>query len=345
MDRRVKLKSESQQKLFRLVKERFSLVELSRKFNISYSTMKKYSQTDLLLPESLFRRLLDINELSTQDFQFTYLEAHWGRREGGKRRIALLKRNSPETLVRWRKNANRKSALSNTIAISIPQLDEKLAEFIGIYLGDGTLTPYFLKITGDYRYDLPYFAHIQELVKILFGISPKVYKDRNSNACNLVIFSKQLCSFLNTAYNLRYGDKLRNNTIIPDSVMQSPPYSLACLRGLVDTDGSVSRRGRNGSQFTICLTSHNPNLIEQVKSISDNHKLFTFISKNKDQIGTNNESQILRYFKLVGSSNLRHIVRFNERFFNSNTLYQHEVANYYQKPFYSQIKLPFRLAL
>jgi DNA-binding transcriptional regulator WhiA len=179
----------------------------------------------------------------------------------------------------------------------------------------------------------------------LFGLDSVTSRDKREGVHTLYlsVFSKNLCSFLENNFGIKPGHKIRNNTLIPKEIIQNNTLSLACLRGLVDTDGSVSRRGRKGVQFTITFDSRNTNLIEQVKQISDRHGLFTFVSQNNFQIGTNSKCKILRYFNVVGSSNLRHIVRFYEWFYNNKTLYQREVADYYQKGFYRDMKFPFKI--
>ena len=121
--------------------------------------------------------------------------------------------------------------------------------------------------------------------------------------------------------------------------MADQNLAIACLRGLIDTDGSVSRRG---SQFTITFYSKNKNLTNQVHDISKNSNLFTFISKDGRTIGTNNQIKIRNYFDVVGTSNLRHLVRFYQKFFFGESIYQKDVIKYYQKDLYRHIKLPFK---
>jgi hypothetical protein len=144
-------------------------------------------------------------------------------------------------------------------------------------------------------------------------------------------------------FGLKIGHKIRNNNIIPDSIMQDNKLSLACLRGLMDTDGSVSRRDKEGKYFTITFTSHNPNLLNQVKRISDNNSLFNSISEKTGTIRTSNEEKVKNYFKVVGSSNLRHIIRFHQRFFFNNTIYQKDVKNYIKQNVYKGMNMPFKL--
>tara|TARA_Y100000310_G_scaffold345843_1_gene471047 strand:- start:5935 stop:6780 length:846 start_codon:yes stop_codon:yes gene_type:complete len=268
------------------------------------------------------------------------LPGNWGQRKGGKKGIETLMQKYKKELPLWREKAIKNSSGKRLKKIKIPQMSEKLAEFIGIHLGDGTMTKYFIRISGDYRYDLPYFRYISALIVELFGIKPQIFKDqRQMNTGYVLLRSKAICSLLNEKYNIPFGDKIRNKACIPNEILRNKKLSLACLRGLIDTDGSVSRRGTDGKQFCIDFKSHNPVLLSQVKQITEKTKLFThFYNKSS---GTNCWSSILKYFTTVGSSNLRHVVRFHQRTLG-NTLYQKEVIGYYEQDLYKQLDLPFK---
>ena len=78
----------------------------------------------------------------------------------------------------------------NVKKIKIPELDERLAEFIGVYLGDGTLTKYFIRISGDYRYDIPYFNYLKDLIYKLFGVNATITKDKKYKTHRRNIFAR-----------------------------------------------------------------------------------------------------------------------------------------------------------
>ena len=122
-------------------------------------------------------------------------------------------------------------------------------------------------------------------------------------------------------------------------VAENENLTIACLRGLIDTDGSVSRRGRNGSQFCIQFTSHNKPLLKQVNKIGRELGIFTFY--DKVGTGTNKWANILRYFEIVGSSNLKHIIRFHLRT-KGKTIYLNELPEYFKKDLYKNLDLPFK---
>lgn len=343
-DRRVKLKKGQQRELIlNAAKKIGSIKHLGIKVKIPYSTLKKYAQEVFLLPVDLFNKIIKLASIKKDDLNITYLNKNWGRKIGGKKGMATLQKKYPKEIIEWRKKAIINSHLNNAKKIKKPILNEKLSEFIGVYLGDGTLTKYFVRISGDYRYDIPYFKYLSKIIYELFDINPSIRKEKNRNTLYLTILSKNVCSFLRKNFNLKYGHKIKNKTVIPNKIIEDEKLSLACMRGLIDTDGSISRRGRKGRQFCIQFTSHNKKLLKQVYEIGKKIEVFTFGDKTGS--GTNKQENILKFFKIVGSSNLRHIIRFHQRFYKNKTLYQRDVLKHYEKPFYTNLTLPFKVAL
>lgn len=342
-ERRVQLKKGVQRRIIMgVANDLGSLKNLAIELNIPYSTLKNYALETILLPEKLFEKIVELSKIQRETLKVFYLQCNWGMIKGGKKGMATLQKKYSKELIEWRKKGFKNTNIIgyNTKKIKTPILDERLAEFIGAYLGDGTLTKYFVRISGDYRYDIPYFNYLKSLAYKLFGIKATITKSKKHNTAYLTVFSTKMCSFLKEEYGIKYGHKIRNKTIIPEKILKNNMLTLACLRGLLDTDGSVSRRGRKGSQFCIQFTSHNKELLKQVCDFGKRVGIFTF--GDSTGTGTNKWENIVEYFRIIGSSNLRHIVRFNERV-KGNTLYQREVVDYYQKDFYKNINLPFKL--
>lgn len=342
MERRVKF-LKGQQKLFiqKIADKCGSIKILAKELDLPYSTLKKYSCGSLLIPEGVFIKAIKLFDLNPEKFEITYLNSNWGQIKAGKKGMKVLQMRYPSKMVEWRKRGISKFSFTNVKPINEPNVNEKLAEFFGVYLGDGTLTRYFIRISGDSRYDLSYFEYLDLLVFELFGIHGKISRNKKTNNLYFTIYSKKLCDFFNKRLGVKYGDKINNNTLISDLFLNDPPLALACLRGLVDTDGCVSLRG---DSFSISFFSGNPVLIKQIKTTFWKYGFFTYVSKGGDEIGTNSKEKVRLYFEKVGSSNLRHIVRFYQRFFYNEDVYQNDVAKHYQKSLYRSIKLPFRLA-
>ncbi|MFH1358478.1 MAG: LAGLIDADG family homing endonuclease [archaeon] len=345
MEQRVKFRKKGDQRKFiDLVKDKLNCTSirgiLRFGIDIPYSTLINYHSEHMLLPNDLFEDLCYLSKINIKDLRVAYLESNWGQVRGGEKGIKTTMNRYPRKIKEWRALGSRNSpVIGNLKNIKKPVLNEQLAEFIGIYLGDGTMTNYQIRISGDFRYDKPYYSYLSKLVYGLFGIGVSIKKDKGVNTMNLIISSKRLCDFLNKDYGLNFGHKIRNKTRIPKKILNDKHLALACLRGLIDTDGSISRRGRNGSQFCIQFTSHNKLLLKQVYEIGKRERIFTFIDKTGT--GTNNWENIKKYFELIGSSNLRHVVRFDLRT-KGKTIYMKEVLDYYGKDLYKNINLPYK---
>jgi len=266
---------------------------------------------------------------------------NWGRVKGGKKGIEAMFTKHGEKLKEWRAKggkAAQKHLLSDLTKkdVLLPSLNEKLSELIGIYLGDGTLTKYFLKISLDPRYDLSYVSYVKALIEDLFGVLPAIREEKDRNLIYVQLFSKTACEYLHNEWNLPYGDKVRGKAAIPNAIMKNRNVAIACLRGLMDTDGSVSK---DGNSISVRFYSHNKILMDQVESVGRSLGIFTF--RNPLETGTKSWDKVVDYFRIVGSSNLGHIVRFSEKFLANKILYKEEVIEHYKK--YKGIRLPFKL--
>lgn len=227
----------------------------------------------------------------------------------------------------------------NTKNIRYPSMSKKLAEFLGICIGDGTMTEYLIRISGDKRYDWRYFEHISKMVGELFGITASIYegKEKLRNTLYVQISSKRLCDYLHASFGLSLGRK-RESIKIPPGIAGNRQNELAFLRGLVDTDGTVSRRGK---QFTVQFISDYPSFLKEVYAIGARMGVFTYL--NGDEAGTNSWPWVVRYFTIIGSSNPKHIIRFKERHSHGRLIYLAEIAKLQEKSEYKKLILPYKL--
>ena len=346
MEKRIIFKKSEQREFLNSVKTNLNCTSirglLQFGLDIPYPTLKNYYNEHMSLPQSLFDNLCHLAKINPRNLEVSYLEENWGQIKGGKKGIRTTIKRYPKKIHEWRIKGLDTSHNNRLKIIKNPDLNEKLAEFIGAYLGDGTINKYQIRIAGDYRYDLDYHKYLSRLIFELFGIETKIQKDKNYNTLITVVSSKNLCSFFHKNFNINYGDKIRNKTIIPTQILNDKKLAIACLRGLIDTDGSISRRGRGGSQFCIQFCSHNPFLLDQVYNIGKELGIFTF--HDKTGAGTNKWENIEKYFKIVGSSNLRHIIRFYLRKYENKTIYQKDIPIYAEQDLYRNILLPFKIS-
>jgi len=242
----------------------------------------------------------DISE--QKKFQLKYIEEskgkNWGQRKGG-----LLSKGSLKTIY-------------------FPDKCKELAEFVGIILGDGNIYSYnkgnkigvySVRIAGDYNKDKEYHLNfIQPLCLKLFKINARIRKHTINNERFICLDSKELVNYLETI-GLKSGDKIKNNVGIPDWIFDNVEFLRTCVRGLIDTDGSVFRMSqRDSNLIRIGFTSHTPRLLNDTRAafvklgfspskIIDNRNFF--ISR---------QGEIVRYIREIGFSNKKHKDRFKK---------------------------------
>jgi len=195
--------------------------------------------------------------------------------------------------------------------IRLPTYDENLAEFIGIMLGDGNI--YInqdvaqVTVTCHLKKESDYIENFLEpLIKKIFAVKSKITHREKDNSIVLRINSKILTRIL-MLYGLREGNKIKNQVDIPSWIRNNDIFLRACLRGLIDTDGSIYR-----------LTPHWPNLFQlsfknnNKNLLRDTRKAFVRLGYNPSKIFGNRivltrQSEIYKYFKEIGSHNIHTI--------------------------------------
>ena len=132
---------------------------------------------------------------------------------------------------------------------------KKLAYITGIAIGDGNLSnpnkrAVLLRVTCDKKY--PKLIHdITENLRYLFPKN-KVFTTNHTNYINICIYSNTLEPLLGwSAYG---GPKAKQNVTIPSWILKSKTYTKECLRGLLQSDGSVYKdRGYTMINFTTII--------------------------------------------------------------------------------------------
>lgn len=187
--------------------------------------------------------------------------------------------------------------------IVIPKImSGKLAEFIGIMLGDGHLTPTQVTVTLGTK-EKQYAIYVSKLMGELFGVRPKIALSKQ--ACFTVYLgSTVLVRWLLKNYNLVYN-KVKSQVCVPKQCFLSKVYMSRLLRGLLDTDGSVYRI-KSGIQMS--FTNKSKPLLQSAKDMFDilgYHP--SKISYNK--IYLTRKADIEKYKHEIGFANNRHSKR------------------------------------
>lgn len=199
--------------------------------------------------------------------------------------------------------------------IKTPRHSRDLAEMLGIAVGDGGLTRYQLTITTNSETDREHARHSQRLLVKLFGVSASMMKRKGENTLRVVVSSKALVTFLNVL-GMPIGNKIKNNIGVPGWIYSKKGYKKAFLRGLFDTDGCVYLdkhriRGRLYRNMGWTITSYSAKLCLGVISLLKDLGFSPTQRSTQKSIYLRKRRDIERYFSEIGTSNKKHLVRYN----------------------------------
>jgi len=215
------------------------------------------------------------------------------RKKGG--RISQnRRREDPEKYRRMGCNVKK--------VFTCPLYSEKLAEVVGIILGDGSISNYQTRVTLNRKVDKNYAIFVKGLIKHVFGENPSVMERVKYNTIELTISGVGLVEVLEQL-GLRRGNKIMHQICFPKWILDSSQYRIACVRGLFDTDGGLYFHKKGFKKYLgWCFSSFSKPLLKNVMETllslgfnvkkSGDHKLYIY-----------NSEDISRYMSVVGSSN------------------------------------------
>ena len=150
------------------------------------------------------------------------------------------------------------------VNITLPkELNEDLAEFVGIVVGDGHLNHeirkdsrfYSLTISCNFTEDMNYFSNnINPLFKKLFNTNLSVIKSKNFNYFNAVKCSKSIVNFLSLNFSIPIGNKTADISIPTIIANSGNSIKSVFIRGLADTDFSLSFKKRKQFHSSVVRT-------------------------------------------------------------------------------------------
>ncbi|OGX14994.1 MAG: hypothetical protein A2166_00685 [Omnitrophica WOR_2 bacterium RBG_13_41_10] len=233
-----------------------------------------------------------------------------GRSKGGKKTTSMF-RNNPAFAKRLGFILRKE--------IKYPEESLKLAEFIGIMLGDGGLSGnHQITISFNNKTDREYAEYICKIIRQLFLVDYHIHKRRKSYGADIVLNSSNLVDFL-ISRGLKVGNKVKNQTGVPRWINKNPQYETACLRGLMDTDGGLyyhkySVRGKAYTYLKLGFGNRSKPLLRFVFKVL--RRLGYRVSLNGDNVSISSGLEVKRYFAEIGSSNPKHINKFKNYFSN-----------------------------
>lgn len=294
---------------------------LAKELNISQRTLGDWIREKFNMSHESAKR---ISKLSHLPIPKDHIVIKWNdhlkniSRWGGRSLILKYGKVSTNEIVRkakWREWWNETGKYNKNIVkiqtsknINIPKKDVRLAEFVGIMLGDGGIYQYLVKITLS-NLEKEYTQYVSVLIKKLFGVKAKVYKLKNCKAIDIRIQRKQLVEFC-LQVGLVQGNKIKQQIDMPEWIRVSSEFSKECIRGLVDTDGCFYNNTyySNNKKYTylkIAFTSASRPLRLSVVKILNDLKIKASI--NHKDIRINDVESVLKYIKIIGSHNQKHL--------------------------------------
>ena len=196
-----------------------------------------------------------------------------------------------------------------------------MAELWGILLGDGhiektkayKLGVYHITVVGHSILDKSYLLnYVKPLIEKLFEVKVRVYLSKTANALSIIADGRRIVDFFEKE-GFKSGDKIRNQSTIPDWIKENPKFLAACLRGLHDTDGCFYKL-TNQNSYQIGFTNHDNTLLR------DAHAGLRFLGIGVSNIIHNRKyvitkkSEIAKFYKLIGFHNSKHLDKINAYF-------------------------------
>lgn len=226
---RILLKKGYQRKLIELAKNGITWKTFAKKMTFSESHLRNgLRKEEVSIDEKLYEKLCAVTRKNFDEFIIKKMEDNWGRSKGGKNSGSFRK---PKLLV--------------------TKPSKQLAELIGIILGDGNIYVgrggyYYVRICGDNVKDRNYLLnYVRPLFELLFHKKMHIVEQIKYHELFISIGNKDIVHTL-VHFGLKAGNKMKNNVQIPSWIFKSKEYIQACVRGLIDTDGSVCPiTGRN----------------------------------------------------------------------------------------------------
>ena len=196
---------------------------------------------------------------------------------------------------------------------SRPKLSKDLAEFAGILLGDGGVTERQITISSHRTDEAEYAMFVANLIQKLFAVNPVIAEMPKRGVLTVTVSRTGVVDFLKDI-GLGANNKVREQAGVPEWIRKRLDFKIRCIRGLFDTDGCIytdthiikgkmyRSRGMAFSNRSLPLLSFfKKTLRETGFSPTQSTKYIVFLRKNED---------VVRYLRVVGSSNPKHIRRF-----------------------------------
>lgn len=229
-----------------------------------------------------------------------------GRRKGGL--------NSIKTHIK------NKTGFKVLKQITIPKHSARLAELIGILMGDGHVGLYQVSVVTNSETDFQHALFIKKLFEDLFKVQVHINNRSDTKACEIIVSSKAVCHFF-VGQGIPQGNKITLGVRVPSWIQKKDLYRKSFVRGLFDTDGCVyldtHRIGKKVyKNLGMAFANQSLPLLSFFKETLESLGLHP-TQKTKFRVFLRRKEDIRRYFDLIGSSNEKHLKKVRQYFLTS----------------------------
>jgi len=323
---RILLPRGKQRKFIEDILLKISTLEAAKLCNLSERTIRDWRREKFLMQKSAMISLSKETKTSLpKNFEekddYWYANPYLGY-------VAVMKKhgkfggNSEYRKKKWREWWDKKGKFENNPlfkrkSIYKPRKSKELSEFIGIMLGDGGISNWKqqIRITLNNRDDKEYIKFVYNLTKKLFRKKPSILKRKDSMASDISVSSMNLVDYLITV-GLKPGNKFKLQVDIPNWIKDNRAYSIACVRGLVDTDGCIFKHTYivNNKMYAykkLSFVSYSQPLRKSVYEIFRSLGITSRLYSNRD-VRIDSQKDMWKYFKIIGSHNPKHLNRYHK---------------------------------
>lgn len=307
--------SENRESFFVNVLKSFNIrkwKELRNLLKISRSMLDSYKSGKITLPEEIYNNLTkNFSSVDKKIFinHIQFLDFNWGRIKGG--RATYFKHKYLFDV--GRKNAIRSIVRKAEERFDINmELDNELAYFMGLFIGDGFTNKYgryyLIQFTGDMREKQFYQSLVSDYCKKLFNIIPRIKNDKHSNAIRVNLYSVALFRMITQRFKISAGRK-SHTVLIPKEILNSDSKIISsCVRGLYDAEGCVffdKRKQYKKPYPRIELHMCNLDLLKQVSNILADCGIKNVVGESDKnlRVTVRGQDNVDKFIKKVGFSN------------------------------------------
>lgn len=324
--KRILFRKGEQKTFLNFLLQRLSIHDAAGICKVSERTIRDWRRGRFLITDNALRILCKRANLSIPR-NIRFVDRYWYVKKGAVlgwetviRKYGKMPKNEEYRKKQWFEWWEREGKhkfhpiINRPKPIAYPKYSEELAEFVGIVLGDGGIADYQITVTLNSADEQEYASFIIHLMRNLFRVPVVVSYRKNSLSMDLIISRVALIRFCIEKLGLSKGNKIKHQVDIPAWIRKNQKYALACVRGLIDTDGSVftHRYKVNGKLYSykkLEFCSRSGPLRYSVCRILADFNIRGRLSRGYD-VFVDDQQQVKRYFQIVGSHNPKHLMRY-----------------------------------